>query len=127
MGMMCGELLRERSRCLMWRWKSADRGKTLPSPLPSLSLLLSLSILAPVCLMQWRRNRIHFIMPGLTQKNPQCRVLRRLASLCQNATMRRSSVDKLPPPASFFTTATSSSDTLTQNPCALLSDNKNNR
>ncbi len=51
------------------------------------------------------------------------------ASLCRNGAMRRSSVDKLPPPASFFTTAASSSNTyaLTQNPCALLGNNKNNR
>lgn len=123
------ELLREKSRCLIWKWKPRRWRKDLSLPSPPLVLFLSLSIHPPVCQMRQRRNRIHFITPGLTQKNPQHRALRHLASLCQNAAMRRSSVDKLPPPASFFTSAASSSNTyaLTQNPCALLGDNKNNR
>ncbi|KAK5866558.1 hypothetical protein PBY51_020741 [Eleginops maclovinus] len=60
------------------------------------------------------------------QKHPERGVLCGFASLCQE---RCSSVDKLPPPASFFSRAASSSNTypLTPNPCALLSDNKNNR
>ncbi|KAK1886581.1 Dihydrolipoyllysine-residue succinyltransferase component of 2-oxoglutarate dehydrogenase complex [Dissostichus eleginoides] len=60
-----------------------------------------------------RRNTLSVVFAGF-------------ASLCQD---RRSSVDKLPPPASFFSSAASPSNTypLTPNPCALLSDNKNNR
>ncbi|TKS69277.1 Endonuclease V [Collichthys lucidus] len=77
-----------------------------------------------------RRNRIHFIMPGLTQKNLQRHALCRFASLRQNAAMCRSRIDKLPPPASFFTsvaTLLSNAYALTQSPHAPLSDNKNNR
>lgn len=109
--------------------EEACRQRKDPSLSPSISLFLSLSIPPLVYLMQRRRNCIHFIMASLTKKNPQCRFLRRLTSLCQNAAMRRSSVDKLPPSASFFKTAASSSNTyaLTQSPRALLSDNKNNR
>lgn len=113
-----------------WCGSGSLQTEERPFPLP-FSLSFSLFIHPPplVYLMQRRRNRIHFIMASLTKKNPQCRFLRRLTSLCQNAAMRRSSVDKLPPSASFFKTAASSSNTyaLTQSPRALLSDNKNNR
>lgn len=112
-----------------WYGSGSLQTEERPFPLP-FSLSLSLFIHPPlVYLMQRRRNRIHFIMASLTKKNPQCRFLRRLTSLCQNAATRRSSVDKLPPSASFFKTAASSSNTyaLTQSPHALLSDNKNNR
>lgn len=111
-------------------WCGSLQIEERPFPLPLPSLFFSLSILPTVCLMQRRRNRIHFIMPGLTQKNLQRRALCRFASLCQNAAMRHSSIDKLPPPASFFTsvaTSLSNAYALTQSPHAPLSDNKNNR
>lgn len=61
----------------------------------------------------------------VSQKRKKRHILRRLTYLCQNVAMRLSSADKLPPPASFFNV--SSSNTLTQNPWVLFTDNKNKR
>lgn len=54
MGMMWRELLRGKSRCLMW--KPADRGKTLPSPSP---LPLLLFIHPPYCLSDAAEEKPH--------------------------------------------------------------------
>lgn len=64
---------------------------------------------------------------GLAQKHPLCCSLRRLTSLCRDATAHSSSVDELLPPVPFVTAAAASSDAPTPKPRALLSDNKSNR
>lgn len=90
---------------------------------PPLLLSLPLFIHPPSCLSEAAEAKPHPCRPFWPHRNTLCRAFCCLTFLCHDAATRSSSVDKLPP---FFTTTALSSNALTQNPCALLSDNKNN-